>query len=272
MIARCRAKSWIVQLREENNSGSLPNVQRGMRGHIIVYPQEPGALATILPPTLEEMTTPICVLFVGSSPPTEEWLRLHAKPLIVRREKVRDALVWLKEHNKYYKDIEINNRVLDSLEDEHTLPVHIEHIIPSGTEDRFMSRYDANPQFPSRSEPEEHAEPLPFQNVVVANVDGNAPSNELRAAALRHVKRNAGGYVEIPHGQLPVNEFVNPGLFPMIYPTLYPYGIGGCENPMRSAKLSMKRHIKHLALFFLIHDIQYAPASGVIVALEFEGK
>ncbi|KAG1792597.1 uncharacterized protein HD556DRAFT_1215361, partial [Suillus plorans] len=71
-------------------------------------------------------------------------------------------------------------------------------------------------------------------------------SNELRAAALRHVKQHGGGYVEIPHGPAPVNEYSNPDLFPMIYPTLFPYGLGGFEQSVRMSKIGMSRHAKHL--------------------------
>jgi hypothetical protein len=80
---------------------------------------------------------------------------------------------------------------------------------------------------------------IPFQNVVITDVDGHTPSNELCAAALRHVKRG-GGYVKIPHDPTPVNEFFNPTLFPLIYPTLFLYGIGGFEDKRRPRPLSMK--------------------------------
>jgi hypothetical protein len=82
--------------------------------------------------------------------------------------------------------------------------------------------------------------------VVITDVDGNAPSNEFRAGAVRHIKKKGGGYVEIPHDPTPVNEFFNPELFPMIYPTLFPYGIGGFEDIKRTTQVSMKRHVKHL--------------------------
>jgi hypothetical protein len=88
MIARCRAKCWIVQLKEENQSIVMPGVQRGMKGHIIIYPQRPSQIARLLPPNMTDILTPICVLFVGSSPPSQDWLRDKAKPLSVRREKV----------------------------------------------------------------------------------------------------------------------------------------------------------------------------------------
>ncbi|EPQ49886.1 hypothetical protein GLOTRDRAFT_51437, partial [Gloeophyllum trabeum ATCC 11539] len=92
----------------------------------------------------------------------------------------------------------------------------------------------------------QRAPAFPFQNVIVTDVNGNAPSNELRAAALRHVKKKGGSYIEIPHDPQPVNEFFNPSLFPMMYPTLFPYGIGGFEDKRRSTPLSLEKHVKHL--------------------------
>ena len=37
MIARCRAKCWIVQLKEENPTIVAPDSQRAFKGHIIIY-------------------------------------------------------------------------------------------------------------------------------------------------------------------------------------------------------------------------------------------
>ena len=249
MIARCRAKCWIVQLKEENLSIVMPDVQRGMKGHIIIYPQRPSQIARLLPPDMSDILTPICVLFVGSSPPSQDWLREKAKPLSVRREKVRGALIWIKENNPLYSDVEINHELLNSLEESQILPFHIEHIIPNEAVDILTSRYDDVDQSGDHNEnlncEQESPVELPFQNVVITDVDGHAPANELRAAALRHVK-GGGGYIQIPHDPTPVNEFFNPDLFPMIYPTLFPYGVGGFEDKQRKVPLSMKRQVKHL--------------------------
>ncbi|KAJ7890718.1 hypothetical protein B0H13DRAFT_2340896 [Mycena leptocephala] len=73
---------------------------------------------------------------------------------------------------------------------------------------------------------------IPFQNVMI--VYWHASSNELREAALRHLKKKGGGYIQIPHDRDPVNEFKKDNLlFLMIYPTLFPYGIGGPEDVKR---------------------------------------
>ena len=200
---------------------------------------------------MTEVVTPICVLFVGSSSPTREWLRTKAKPLCVRREKVRAALLWLKQHNPLYTNITIDFDVINSLEDEQIPPFHIEHVMPNDAVDSLTSRYDMNAF--EGDLPNEICD-LPFQNVVITDVDAHAPSHELRAAALRHIKDKKGGYIQIPHDPKPVNEFFNPELLPRIYPTLFPYGIGGPEDPQRNQPLSFIRHVKHL---FNLHDRRF---------------
>lgn len=70
---------------------------------------------------------------------------------------------------------------------------------------------------------------IPFERVVIADVCGHASSNELLMAAVHHVKKKGGGYIEIGHDSHPVNEFNNMLLFLMIYPTLYPFGLGSLK-------------------------------------------
>ncbi|KAJ7805331.1 hypothetical protein B0H13DRAFT_1464607, partial [Mycena leptocephala] len=122
MIARCRSKCWIIQLKEENQDLVLASTQRGIKGHVIIYPQQPSKVANILPPSIEEITSPVCVLFVGSSPPSPEWLREHAKPLAVNAHHIRKALEWLKTHNPLYRDIKFNEDCLRQLEANPVLP------------------------------------------------------------------------------------------------------------------------------------------------------
>ena len=243
MVARCRAQCWVVQLKEESQDIVVPTSQRGMKGHIIIYPQNPSAVAESLPPAVEEITSPLCVLFVGAMKPTDEWLRDKAKPLAVRGDKVRNALKWLKTHNRYYKDIRINKSVLRQLEQNPILPFHIEHVVPSSRVDEVTARYDNSAQDVD-NECNEHS--IPFENVVISDVNGDATVNQLRAAAFRHVKRQGKGYIQIARGSQPVNEFDNPSMLPMCYPTLFPYGLGGTEDPHRGEAVTMKRHVKHL--------------------------
>jgi hypothetical protein len=145
MIALCRAKCWIVQLSEQRSDVAFPHNQRGFHGNIIIYPQPSQKIASMLPPSIEEIVSPICVIFVGSSPPSPEWLRNKAKPLAVRADKVRQALIWLKNHNSLYSHIDIDHNTLDSLPENGILPFHIEHVLLNENEDALISRYDTTP-------------------------------------------------------------------------------------------------------------------------------
>ncbi|KAG1734237.1 uncharacterized protein EDB91DRAFT_1000979, partial [Suillus paluster] len=257
MIAKCRAKCFILHLCEE--SERIPNAQRGLKGNIIVFPQRTSPILDMLPPPMDDIVMPICVLFVGSSPPTPEWLRQHARPLVVRREKIRDALLWLQEHNHLYHDVVIDQERLTSPDDKHVLPVHIETMSEASDkgQDILTLCYDSLSAVPTTSAENDISvdQDLPnttkadllsiFEHVVVTDVDANSPSHQLRAAALRHVKDKAGGFIQVPHSSQPVNEFVNPELFLLMYPTLFPYGVGGFKNPHRSSKLALKRQVKH---------------------------
>ncbi|KAJ3832283.1 hypothetical protein F5878DRAFT_654672 [Lentinula raphanica] len=227
MISRCRAKCWIIQLKEDQGSSPSETTQRGIKGNIIIYPQKVSQVASVLPPNLEELAAPICVVFVGSHRPSNEWLRKHAKPLAVRPGRVMKALVWLKCHNPLYRDIRINTDLLQSLPENYVLPVHVEHVQPNSALDSVTS------ESVSLSSAETDEPVVTFDKVVIMDVDGSATSSQMRAAAVRHVHNN-GGFIQFPHDPEPVNEFMNPALFPMIYPTLFPYGMGGFENHRRS--------------------------------------
>ena len=88
-------------------------------------------------------------------------------------------------------------------------------------------------------------ERVQFESVVITDVEPHVPSHQLKAAALQHV-RQGGSFIEIPHDPHPVNEFFNPVMFPMLYPTLFPYGIGGFEDRSRVVPIGLENHVKHM--------------------------
>jgi hypothetical protein len=196
---------------KENQNLVLATTQRGIKGRIIIYPQQPSKIADILPPSIEEITSPVCILFVGSSPPTPEWLREHAKLLAVNAGRVRAALQWLKTHNHLYKDTQLNEACLRQLEENPVLPFSIEHIQPSAANEASTARYDPTPVPSDNSTDQAHG--IPCQNVVITDVDGHASSNELRAAAFRHVNQKGRGYIQVPHDREPESEFRKDSVF-----------------------------------------------------------
>ena len=248
MIVQCQAKSCIIQL-HELVEGVVENTQHVLRGHIIVFPQQPEYVMDLLPPPLEDIAAYICVLFVGSRPPSQEWMCLHVQPLLVHKEKVRQALMWLQVHNCFYKHVQLNNQVLDSMEDEGILPVHVNIVPTSFAQVLLLSGYTSNPHVSSMDGGVKEArnnDSNVFESVVVANVDGNSSAAVLCAAAMEHIKKKSSHYIQIPHGTVPIGDFNNLGPLPMVFPTLFPYGLGGSEDHQHSRPVALHRHVKHL--------------------------
>jgi len=245
-VARCRAKYCIVKLQDHRTNTSLPSSQRGIKGNIIVYPQRAEGLANVLPPPVDDVVHPICVIFVGPTMPSKSWLKDKAYPLVVRREVVKRNLIWLKAHNPLYKDINIDENRLQELPTEGLLDYNIEYIPSSAHLEALESRYDANPSEGNTDDtpPPDEQSKIEFSNVVITDIDAHAPANDLKSAALRHFKQG-GGFLAVPHEPVPVNEFFNPNLLPMLYPTLFPYGIGGVEDRRRTVTISFENHIRH---------------------------
>ncbi|KAF8310444.1 hypothetical protein F5887DRAFT_910819 [Amanita rubescens] len=229
MIALCRARCIMVQLKTLRGADNVQNAQRAYRGHTIFHQQDVSQFATMLPPSIEDILAPICVLFIGSRKPSLEWIRQHAKPLVVRANVVRTALKWLIENNPLYATISLNHEVLDRIEREGGLPYDIQYAADHDTSSETVSGYspqniddtirDANMNMGSPRE-------IPFENVVITDLDQSATPREMREAALKHLQSGKKFFM-YGHAANPETEYRNPNLFPSLYPTLYPYGVGG---------------------------------------------
>ena len=174
----------------------------------------------------------------------------------MRANKVRQALLWLKEHNRLYKDIEIDEGVLHQLDSTPLLPFNIEHISPSRGINASTSGYDPSASHVISNNTTGSAETctdgnnlgdaeIPFSSVVISDMENIVSTSQLAAAAIRHMWKKGGAYLQVPHDPQPANEFFNANLFPMMYPMLFPYGLGGFEDSNCRVKVSMRRHVKH---------------------------
>ncbi|KAF9014637.1 hypothetical protein BDZ89DRAFT_887173, partial [Hymenopellis radicata] len=103
VIARAHAtKSWI-KLNAEHSCLR----QRAASGNVCLHPHEIIELTSKLPLPMTSLFDEIVVIVVtdGAAATAEMFERT---PLLVRRDKVFQALWWLKRHNRLYRDIEID--------------------------------------------------------------------------------------------------------------------------------------------------------------------
>ncbi len=113
LISLYRHNSCIIKLHSPWHS---PNTaQPALKGNCITFPQNLSNIATSLPLSPNELSASIKIIFVGSSKPARHHLR---KILSVRRQRVLDALIWLKENNALYSHISLDKHIIAALPDD----------------------------------------------------------------------------------------------------------------------------------------------------------
>jgi len=201
-----------------------------------------------LPPSIDDLDEVLAFIFTGPCRPTPE--DLERTPLLVRRRKVAEALEWLKLNHSDYFDVDI---AYDNLEayPERGPPVVITYRnADSNKEPEATSAFD--------NEEEDGVEdgPCPF---VVNGVTGEQlDSLSLEATiakAAKHLREDNGGVLAIGHSAKPQSIYHNPQLYPMMFPCLFPYGLGGIGGINSDAlELSDIMHKKRLLMY---HDKRF---------------
>src|SRR5271170_3996947 len=90
-------------------------------------------------------------------------------------------------------------------------------------------------------------------SIVVHGLTGEEYSTKsvkaLKAIALRHLTSNQK-ILAVDHAARPESIYNNPQLFPQMMPWLFPYGLGGIENPYQQGQVSDIRHKKYLLMYY----------------------
>lgn len=117
VIARAHQLVSILKLRPASRT-SPDSIYKGIRGHAVVLPQNPGSLVGMLPSSTFQVEDIIRVVWASDKPCTEDELRPF---LTVRKHKVYAALQWLRHNNPLYQEIIINHDKLDKWPNEFIL-------------------------------------------------------------------------------------------------------------------------------------------------------
>jgi hypothetical protein len=247
LIARGHPIASIVKLRPQGASYNR------LKGHVIVLPQEPGALLDILPSANINLPEKIKVIWFGDRVPTAEDL----KPCLeVRKSVVLRALQWLRLYNKLYNHIVINRELLHSWADSF-IPHDLEEAMVHSEDDREEHEGYAADLGPGNHENDlqEALDGQPTAPIgtgcVYSDVESSRqhPTLQLVSAILnlerdrfeRDSPPRPGGGNAGPHyvEDVPViryvstgrsvlmNDWQDPEFFTGSFPTLFPLGSGG---------------------------------------------
>lgn len=163
----------------------------------------------------------------------------------MRSNTVREALIWLKENNQYYRDIIIDEGVLRDLlvdGDVSGLIPRIENLqLANRDNDQPLDNIIAGSGFP---------------NIPVVNQERAIQDNlQVRHGIQRHAAVNIGDWPEL--NQDPMNEFRNEGIICKAFPFLFPYGRGDLNSP-HLHRINNHQYFKYLMQY---HDGRFAEDS-----------
>ncbi|THV08121.1 hypothetical protein K435DRAFT_555761, partial [Dendrothele bispora CBS 962.96] len=114
VIARAHATK-CVKTKSKNDKPKAPP-QQGTASNVCFHPHEIRNVATKLPRPFDTLYDEIAVIFVtnNNSISAEAF---EGMPFLVRRQKILQALIWLKANNRYYHDIIIDMEALSGYPD-----------------------------------------------------------------------------------------------------------------------------------------------------------
>ena len=202
----------------------LPHGQYGYKGHVINLPQDITTFATSLPRLPKELD--ILTVRKDGSDSTHRDFR-------VRKAVVLKALLWLKQHNKYYRKIDIDYNALNDLPEDGNLPdlsgIKYSSVIEkeSSLQDTDEDAYDAESFVPIA------AQKLTEIEAVKKSIQEKQKSADQTAVPWP------------PRGDTPVNEFNTEGYMSCAFPALFPTGAGDFQAP-RERVVTVGNYFKHL--------------------------
>ncbi|OCH89704.1 hypothetical protein OBBRIDRAFT_696602, partial [Obba rivulosa] len=145
-------------------------------------------------------------------------------PLLVRRRKILEALQWLQLNHSGYSDVTISRENINSYSETEP-PVSVVHLPSSGqAPSESLSVFDRD------TEKGVHEGKCSFavHGLTAPQLDDMSYDAKV-AASLKHLQ-NGGSVIAYGHASQPESLYNNPGLFPSMFPWLFPYGTGGFEN------------------------------------------
>ncbi|KAJ7358058.1 hypothetical protein DFH08DRAFT_687145, partial [Mycena albidolilacea] len=245
-----------------------PTGQYASHGNVCIFPQDPGPLVRIMPPPLSRVCDEICVILVGSPDTAVTASMLDKSPLLVRRTRVVDALLWLQAHNPLYCDLDPAAIVSNASDyPEHGIPLPVEEFcrVSSSSEGSSYTQQAHDEQFanvsrggmPSCTVVDADCVDATFhqRKMTALNVLKNAASSysDRKKAAVDLLATGTEPYIKFPSGSQALSTYKDPKFYGYLWPTLFPYGVGMMEYAAISSnqevpfrKVDLKVHVSHL--------------------------
>jgi hypothetical protein len=142
LVARHYPRCYVFKLYPRDGGQLSPDqLQRGMKGNVSLYELNTKEVVRMLegqmmPNPMSTLGSVLAITFVGSLILPKEWLKSTFR---VRRRRVYEALLWLKENNSLYGDIGIEEERLRMLPED-GVPDEILSLIRQETDENIVER------------------------------------------------------------------------------------------------------------------------------------
>jgi len=160
---------------------------------------------------------------------------------------VGEALEWFKLNHTNYCDLDI---AYDNLE---AYPENGPPVLVTYRNALINKSPEARSAFNNEEEEGTEFGPCPFvvNGLMGEDLQAMGPT-AIKARALKHFKEEQGNVLLIGHGEKPESMYNNPSLYPMMFPWLFPYGLGGIGG--KDLDMSDKMHKRRLLMY---HDKRF---------------
>ncbi|CAF4728711.1 unnamed protein product, partial [Rotaria sp. Silwood2] len=217
-------------------------------------------LATTLPLDVDDLCDSLKIIFVGRRPQQRNQLK---NVLTVRKKNVFEALQWLKQNKPLYRNVTINQSIINKLLDDDVpecLWATME--ISTNLEAAENERASYIPDPLINASQFKNTTAIPIISSAVLDVNSiKVSSDEIAEHLLERIRAQAPektygkdteknsikdiSYI-IPRGNKPASEYSNPNQSLRIFSTLFPYGCGGLEDGSRSIQINFREHLRYL--------------------------
>ncbi|KAJ6629659.1 hypothetical protein B0H10DRAFT_1776214 [Mycena sp. CBHHK59/15] len=239
----------IAKVRHNRRAVRVASGRGKLSVNAIMFPNPTAKVHNVLPPSKTDISEVLAFVFLGPTRPTNQ--EFQRTPMLVRRNRVKHALDWLKLNHIDYEDLEISSENLDDLPDNGVL---------FGVDWRETQEGETT-NIPKQLSVHDDSEPEGTESgqctFVVHRLSGeeygNVSINTSKAKALDHLANN-GKTLGFGHAKIPESLYNNLQLYPQMLPWLFLYGLGSIGQPSHKRKFSGLSHKKHLLVY---HDKRF---------------
>lgn len=236
-----------------------PTGQRKATNNLVILPVDTSNVATQLPRSLSQLRDHVAIMFVTEGEKLN-MVKQKQRALYVRRSKIVKALDWLIANNPLYAHIQrappqvFNEFPDDANPNADLIPFHIEE--KAADDDNLAEGSGVMDNVDNLGGSADDDFDCPTYSSGMLDTDATAISTKEKKIRMIASLCKGDKMLEITESPTPLSEWNNPSLFPGMFPTLFPYGCGGFDDPARNGPtaLTMETQVKH---FLSLYDRRF---------------